>query len=141
VILRRTRHGVGTSPRRVGALTVDPGALEAQYAGSRLKLSRLEFALLCRLADDPLRVFTKRELLREVWGYPAEVRTRTLDAHACRLRRKLERVGAAGHVVNRRGVGYRLVDRLPELMVESRQDCEPGSGSPAVALRRLNDAA
>ena len=75
-----------------------------------LGLSRLEFALLHRLAREPQRVFTKEELLREVWGYPAEVRasTRTLDAHACRLRRKLEAAGACDAVENRRGVGYRL---------------------------------
>jgi DNA-binding response OmpR family regulator len=42
--------------------------VEARYAGTRIELARLEFALLCRLADDPLRVFTKHELLRDVWG-------------------------------------------------------------------------
>jgi DNA-binding response OmpR family regulator len=60
-IVRRTSAGTGKSPRRVGALAIDPGALEARYAGTRLGLSRLEFALLCQLASDPLRVFTKRE--------------------------------------------------------------------------------
>ena len=62
-IVRRTSAATGKRPRRVGALAIDPGALEAQYAGTRLGLSRLEFALLCQLACDPLRVFTKRELL------------------------------------------------------------------------------
>ena len=62
-IVRRTSAATGKRPRRVGALAIDPGALEAQYAGTRLGLSRLEFALLCQLASDPLRVFTKRELL------------------------------------------------------------------------------
>jgi len=118
-IVRRTSPVTGKRPRRVGALAIDPGALEAHYAGTRLELSRLEFALLCQLASDPLRVFTKRELLRDVWGYRADARTRTLDAHACRLRRKLHRAGAAGHVVNLRGLGYRLVDRVPELLAES----------------------
>jgi DNA-binding response OmpR family regulator len=69
-ILRRTMRGV-TAPRRVGALAVDPQRVEAHYAGTRIELARLEFALLCRLADDPLRVFTKHELLREVWGFRA----------------------------------------------------------------------
>jgi DNA-binding response OmpR family regulator len=138
--LRRTMHVGGTSPRRVGALTVDPQRLEARYARTRLELARLEFALLCRLADDPLRVFTKRELLREVWGYPADVRTRTLDAHACRLRRKLRRAGAGGHVVNVRGVGYRLVDRVPEMLGEPVRHGEPSSGREA-PLRPLGDAA
>ena len=57
----------------------------------------------------PTRVFTKEELLRDVWGFRAMGATRTLDSHACRLRAKL---GAAGDrfVVNVWGVGYRLVD-------------------------------
>jgi DNA-binding response OmpR family regulator len=67
-VLRRTARSLATSPRRVGALAIDPHRLEARYAGRRLELSRLEFALLCQLAAEPLRVFTKRELLRDVWG-------------------------------------------------------------------------
>jgi hypothetical protein len=78
--------------------------------------------------------FTKGELLREVWGYEADASTRTLDAHACRLRRKLEQAGAHGHVVNRRGVGYRLVDR------GSEPDADSGAGA-LVALRRVGTAA
>src|SRR5919202_722026 len=52
------------------------------------------------------RVFSKAELLRDVWGYRAAGASRTVDAHACRLRRKLGR----RYVVNVRGVGYRLVE-------------------------------
>jgi DNA-binding winged helix-turn-helix (wHTH) protein len=83
-------------------------------------------------------VFTKRELLRDVWGYRAEAATRTLDAHACRLRRKLEQVGAAGYVVNRRGVGYRLVDR-PQSAAATGES--PGGEGALVALRRIDTAA
>ena len=74
-----------------------------------LDLSAKEFALLRVLAGDPTRVFTKVELLRSIWGQRTVGTTRTLDSHACRLRRKL---GARGdrYVVNVWGVGYRLVD-------------------------------
>jgi DNA-binding response OmpR family regulator len=54
-------------------------------------------------------VFTKEELLRDVWGYRAQGHTRTLDSHACRLRQKL-RVQGDQFIVNVWGVGYRLVD-------------------------------
>ena len=54
-----------------------------------LDLSAKEFALLSALARDPARVLTKGELLRDVWGYRAAARTRTVDSHASRLRRKL----------------------------------------------------
>jgi len=58
---------------------------------------------------DPTRVFTKEQLLRDVWGFRSLGRTRTLDSHASRLRRKLNAAGAAAVVVNVWGVGYRLL--------------------------------
>jgi DNA-binding response OmpR family regulator len=54
-------------------------------------------------------VFTKEELLRNVWGFRALGSTRTLDSHACRLRQKLGR-GGDRFVLNVWGVGYRLID-------------------------------
>ena len=55
------------------------------------------------------RAFTREQLLREVWGYLSLGRTRTLDSHASRLRRKLRQAGAGPCVVNVWGVGYRLL--------------------------------
>jgi DNA-binding response OmpR family regulator len=92
---------------RVGALEVDILTRAASVGGRALSLSRLEFELLVHLAAEPKRVFTKQELLREVWGFRAQGATRTLDSHASRLRRKL--TGAGGDwVINVWGVGYRL---------------------------------
>jgi DNA-binding response OmpR family regulator len=54
-------------------------------------------------------VFTKEELLREVWGFRSQGRTRTLDSHASRLRRKLSAAGG-DFVRNVWGVGYSLLD-------------------------------
>src|ERR671928_8218 len=51
------------------------------------------------LRAEPQRVFTKEQLLRDVWGYRAMGRTRTLDSHASRLRRKLRHAGAGPSVV------------------------------------------
>jgi DNA-binding response OmpR family regulator len=56
-------------------------------------------------------VYGKQELLRDVWGYLATGRTRTLDAHACRLRKKLS-PSSRRWIVNVRGVGYRLTEAL-----------------------------
>lgn len=61
------------------------------------------------LAREPRRVFTKSELLREVWGHEGGDRTRTLDSHACRLRTRLAELGERA-VINVWGVGYRLLD-------------------------------
>jgi DNA-binding response OmpR family regulator len=71
----------------------------------------MELGLLVALAREPSRVYTKAELLRDVWGYPSSIRTRTLDSHASRLRRKLVAAGApkGRYVIAVWGVGYSLV--------------------------------
>jgi DNA-binding response OmpR family regulator len=111
--IQRRRGWARPRALNVGALALDRDQHRATYAGRTLELSRMEFALLGQLASEPRRVFTKAILLREVWGYLSPGRTRTVDAHACRLRKKLEAAGARGHLLNVRGVGYRLLDGEP----------------------------
>jgi DNA-binding response OmpR family regulator len=108
-LLRRTRRRPGQGRLRVGPLQIDPLARHVWLRGERLSLSKKEFALLRALAAEPSRVFTREELLRGVWGYRALGATRTIDSHACRLRRKLNFDGDK-FIVNVWGVGYRLVD-------------------------------
>ena len=94
---------------RVADLTIDPTTRAVRLDGRPVHLSAKEFALLHALAADPARVFGKAELLRDVWGYLSIGNTRTLDAHACRVRKKL--AGASRpFVLNVRGVGYRLTE-------------------------------
>jgi DNA-binding response OmpR family regulator len=108
-LLRRA----GTQPRlgrmRVGALELDPMSRDAWVDGEPVHLTSKEFALALKLATDPTRVFTREELLADVWGFQSVGATRTLDSHASRLRRKLG-VGSGEFVVNVWGVGYRLLD-------------------------------
>ena len=108
-LLRRSDQRAGAGRLRVGELEVDPGPRTCRLRGAVVALSQKEFALVRTLAAEPTRVFTKDELLRTIWGFRHVGTTRTLDSHACRLRRKL---GAHGDrfVVNVWGVGYRLVD-------------------------------
>lgn len=108
-VLRRSRGVRRTAAMRVGALVIDPVTRRVDLDGQPIHLSAKEFALLQALAVDPVRVCPKPELLRDVWGYMAPGRTRTVDAHACRLRRKLARDGGR-YVHAVRGVGYRLVE-------------------------------
>ena len=108
-MLRRTERPRGSGRLRVAELEIDTAARTVHIGGNRLDLSAKEFALLRVLAADPTRVFTKAELLRAIWGQRTIGTTRTLDSHACRLRRKLG-VGGERFVVNVWGVGYRLVD-------------------------------
>jgi DNA-binding response OmpR family regulator len=108
-VLRRSEGRSRRGVMHVGELTIDPVTRVVTLSGRRLDLSAKEYALLVALAADPTRVFGKHELLRDVWGYLSLGRTRTLDAHACRLRKKLGREGRRW-VLNVRGVGYRLTE-------------------------------
>jgi DNA-binding response OmpR family regulator len=110
-LLRRAEGRRARGVLRAGELTLDPVTRVVRLAGRRVELSAKEFALLHALAEDPTRVYAKQELLRDVWGYLAAGRTRTLDAHACRLRKKLS-PSPRRWVVNVRGVGYRLTETL-----------------------------
>jgi DNA-binding response OmpR family regulator len=106
-VLRRTSpapHEV----RRAGAITADLATRCVRVGESVVSLAGKEYELLLKLMTDPTRVFTKEQLLREVWGFRSLGRTRTLDSHASRLRRKLGAAGAGSVVVNVWGVGYRL---------------------------------
>jgi DNA-binding response OmpR family regulator len=108
-VLRRSQARVHRGLLRVGELEIDPAGRSTTLRGRRVELAAKEFALLRTLASSPTRVFTKDELLRDVWGFRARGSTRTLDSHACRLRAKLRSQGDQ-FVVNVWGVGYRLVD-------------------------------
>jgi DNA-binding response OmpR family regulator len=107
-VLRR-RDSRREGPRRIGDLFIDPSRRKVRVGDREVPLANKEFALLRALAGDPHRVFTKDELLRDVWGFRSIGRTRTLDSHASRLRRKLD-PETARYVVNCWGVGYRLLD-------------------------------
>jgi len=93
-----------------GEIELDRQTRRVAVAGERVFLAAKEFELLAKLAAAPYRVFSKEELLREVWGFRSIGRTRTVDSHASRLRRKLARPGAGPFVINEWGVGYRLLD-------------------------------
>jgi DNA-binding response OmpR family regulator len=110
-LLRRAEGRRAQGVMRVGELTIDPATRAVRLAGRRVDLSAKEFALLHALAEQPTRVYRKQELLRDVWGYLSIGNTRTLDAHACRLRKKLRGPGRPW-VVNVRGVGYKLTEAL-----------------------------
>lgn len=93
---------------RLGDLTIDEAAYSARLRGRNLDLTFKEFELLKFLAGHPGRVFTRAQLLQEVWGYDYFGGTRTVDVHVRRLRAKLgvEHESLIGTI---RNVGYRLV--------------------------------
>jgi len=93
---------------RYGALEINTAAHQVTFGLTPVDLCRQEYALLVQLASAPERVFSKEELLRSVWGYKSSGRTRTVDSHASRLRRKLALAGAEDWITAVWGVGLRL---------------------------------
>jgi DNA-binding response OmpR family regulator len=108
-VLRRTSPA-GHETRRAGPITADLATRCVRVDGVPVTLAGKEYELLLKLMNDPTRVFTKEQLLREVWGFRSLGRTRTLDSHASRLRRKLGAAAPGVYVLNVWGVGYRLLD-------------------------------
>jgi DNA-binding response OmpR family regulator len=108
-LLRRTSSANG-EVLVAGDLVVDRRTRRVSVRDRLVSVSAKEFDLLARLASEPNRVFTKELLLREVWGFRALGRTRTLESHASRLRRKLNVADDDRYVVNVWGVGYRLLE-------------------------------
>src|SRR5262245_21301027 len=92
----------------VGGVVVDRAARRVLVDGVDIALAAKEYALLLKLASDPDRVFTREQVLRDVWGDRSYVPTRTLESHASRIRCKLAAAGLQGWVVNVWGVGYKL---------------------------------
>ena len=107
-VLRRTAPRAG-DVLEAGEIVIDRPTRCVRVAGRRVLLAAKEFELLAKLAEHPRKVFTKEELLREVWGFRAMGRTRTLDSHASRIRRKIGAVTDTPYVLNEWGVGYRLM--------------------------------
>jgi DNA-binding response OmpR family regulator len=91
-VLRRTRSGDGQppSPLRAGDMVVDPATREVSVAGRPVSLTVREFDLLAFLVGHPRQVFTRGQLLRQVWEYTWLGDTSTVTVHIRRLRAKVE---------------------------------------------------
>ncbi|MCY0877954.1 MAG: response regulator transcription factor [Firmicutes bacterium] len=105
-LFRRLNPGPLKSPIACGSLYLDPARREARLNGCPLELTATEFALLTCLAQEPGRVFSRRELFRRVWGMDDINDTRTVTVHIRNLRAKLPE--PAPRIETVRGVGYRL---------------------------------
>jgi DNA-binding response OmpR family regulator len=89
---------------------VDPGSRTARRDGIETPLAPKEFDLLWALVEANGAAVSRDRLMNRVWGYGADILSRTVDTHIAELRRKLEPSGAGPvHIVTVRKVGYRLV--------------------------------
>jgi DNA-binding response OmpR family regulator len=103
----RDRQRGAPAPARIlerAGIRVDLHTREVTFEGSAVPLTRMEFGLLALLVEHPGRVFSREELLNQVWSYERTPTTRTIDTHVVQLRTKLR----AGLIESVRGIGYRL---------------------------------
>lgn len=91
-----------------GGLLIDPLGLDVMWNGVSLRLTRLERAVLMRLAEPPVRVWSYERLYQAVWGGVWLGDTSALHATVKRLRRKLRSAGVTVFLESMRGVGFRL---------------------------------
>ena len=92
-----------------GDVTISCSAMEVHRAGKLVALTLKEFKTLAYLLKNARRVISRDELLNEVWGYQCYPRTRTVDNHILRLRKKLEpEPGHPKHLRTVHGIGYKF---------------------------------
>lgn len=112
LVIGRQNQGEGESQLiRASGVVIDEASYSAKVNGRTLDLTYKEFELLRFLATHPSRVFTREQLLSEVWGYDYFGGTRTVDVHVRRLRAKLGDMDALIGTV--RNVGYRFTEHDP----------------------------
>ena len=109
-VLRRTDRGANTTARKLSfdKLTIDMDAFELTVDGKKVDTPPKEMELLFYLASSPNRVYTRNQLLDEVWGFDYFGDSRTVDVHVKRLREKLEGVSEQWSVKTVWGVGYKF---------------------------------
>lgn len=94
---------------RYRRLHVDPIEHVATLDGRAVEFTKTEFELLVLLMGSPRRVYTHGEISRWLWDDSWEVDHHRLEAHVCRLRKKISRAGGPAIIGTVRGVGYRLI--------------------------------
>jgi two-component system, OmpR family, phosphate regulon response regulator PhoB len=106
-VLRRTVDTLTSRHLHVAGMHIDLAARTVEIDGSVVCLSPIEFELLIAFAADPMRVFNRDELSRNIW-HRVQISGRTVDSHVCRLRTRLMGAGAGTVLVNRWGHGWSL---------------------------------
>ncbi|UJF31561.1 response regulator transcription factor [Paenibacillus hexagrammi] len=93
---------------QIGGTQIDRSTYEVRLDGKRFVLPPKEFELLYKLASYPAQIFTRAQLIEQIWGMDYEGDERTVDVHIKRLRERFEPVTDEFHIATIRGLGYRL---------------------------------
>jgi two-component system response regulator VicR len=109
-VLKRTSPGSDIVTLKIGDAVVDFSKLQVERKGAVEKLGRYEADILQFFASDLGRVFTREEILEQIWGMDAFPTNRTIDNHIVKLRQKIEPIPATPrHLISVYGKGYQLI--------------------------------
>ncbi len=106
-LLRRARM-INERKQTMGGTVMEYDTFTVSWEGSSMVLPQKEFLLLYKMASYPGRIFTRQQLMDEVWGYDSDSDTHTVDVHIGRLRERF-RDNPDFKIVTMRGVGYKVV--------------------------------
>jgi len=107
-VLRRSARDTQDEVHGFGELQLDPGSHRVSVSGTALDLAPMEYQLLLFFLKNPERVYSRKELIKLVWGSGTYVEARTVDVHIRRLRMALEPSGYDRLIQTVRGAGYRF---------------------------------
>ncbi len=107
-VMRRVRPALAGEMIAVGDIALDPAAHKVTRLGQELQVGPTEYRLLQYLMESPGRVFSRGQLLDNVWGTSSEIELRTVDVHIRRLRKAIAVEGAADPIRTVRSAGYSL---------------------------------
>jgi two-component system phosphate regulon response regulator PhoB len=107
-VLRRTSRDTAEEVHGFGELQIDPGSHRVSVMGTPLELAPMEYQLLLFFMKHQERVYSRKELIKLVWGSGTFVEARTVDVHIRRLRMALEPSGYDRLIQTVRGAGYRF---------------------------------
>lgn len=106
-LLRRDNAKVMTTKFTIGELTLDSEAHDVYLEGKSVVLALKEYSILYKLISNQGRVFSREQLLDDIWGFDFEGDMRTVDSHVARLRTKLGEWGSK-HIKTIYGTGYKI---------------------------------
>ncbi|MBQ9692665.1 MAG: response regulator transcription factor [Clostridia bacterium] len=106
-LLRRAKM-INERRQTIGETILESDTLTVRFDGQKLILPQKEFMLLYKMVSFPGRIFTRQQIMDEVWGYESETDTHTVEVHIGRLREKF-RDNKDFKIVTMRGVGYKVV--------------------------------
>jgi len=112
-LIEKEEQPKSAGPKRIGEMEIDPRKHQVSLSGKNMELTAREFDLLWHFAQHPGQVFTRTQLLDNVWGYGHDGYEHTVNSHINRLRAKIEKdPSKPDYILTVWGVGYKFNDKI-----------------------------